>query len=89
MWPLISAIAKRVGGRRPRNAGGYPADVQSVEMLQRIMPIELVPIEAPGHAFIPFLSTQQGKVRALYDRLFGSESGQASAERRSRADQVA
>ena len=70
-------------------SSGYPADVQSVEMLQRIMPIELVPIEAPGHAFIPFLSTQQGKVRALYDRLFGSESGQASAERRSRADQVA
>ena len=34
---------------------GYPADVQSVEMLQRIMPIELVPIEAPGHAFLALL----------------------------------
>jgi hypothetical protein len=67
---------------------GHPADVQSVEMLQRIIPIERVPVEAPGHVFTEVL-WQQGRLRAFYDRLFGSESGQASAERHSRAGQVA
>lgn len=66
----------------------YPADVQSVEMLQRIIPIELVPIDAPGHAFLAPL-WRQGRLRAFYDRIFGSESSQASAEQRGRADRVA
>ena len=67
---------------------GHAADVQSVELLQRILPIERVPIEAPGHAFLAQLWSE-GRLRAFYDRIFGGDSAQASAEQGSRADRVA
>ena len=67
---------------------GYLPDVQSVELLQRILPIERIPIEAPGHAFLAQLWSE-GKLRAFYDRIFEGDSGLAPAERCSRADHVA
>ncbi len=66
----------------------YPADVRSVEILQRIMPIERVPVEAPGHAFLAQMWSE-GRLRAFYDRIFGGESNHAPVERSTRADQVA
>jgi hypothetical protein len=57
-------------------------------MLQRILPIERVPVEAPGHAFLGQLWSE-GRLRAFYDRIFGGDSAQAPAEHGSRADQVA
>jgi hypothetical protein len=42
-------------------------------MLAHILPIERVPVEAPHHGFIEVV-WQRGKLRAFYDRLFGSES---------------
>jgi hypothetical protein len=67
---------------------GSPADVQSVEMLQRILPIERVPVEAPGHAFLGQLWSE-GRLRAFYDRIFGGDSAPASAEQGSQADHLA
>jgi hypothetical protein len=67
---------------------GHAPDVQSVELLQRILPIERVPIEAPGHAFLAQLWSE-GRLRGFYDRIFGGDSAQAPAEQGSRTDQVA
>ena len=60
----------------------YPADIKSVDMLQRIIPIERVPIEAPGHAF-PETLWEQGRLRAFYDRMFDNEPVEAPADKRS------
>jgi hypothetical protein len=67
---------------------GYLPDVQSTELLQRILPIERVPIEAPGHAFLAQLWSE-GKLRGSCDRIFCVESGQAPAAPSQKADQVA
>jgi hypothetical protein len=66
----------------------YPIDIHSVDMLQRIVPIERVPIEAPGHAF-PETLWEQGRLRAFYDRMFDNEPVEAPADRCAQADRVA
>jgi hypothetical protein len=70
------------------HSAGYLPDVQSTELLQRILPIERVPIEAPGHAFLAQLWSE-GKLRGFYDRIFGVESEQAPTAPARKADQVA
>lgn len=86
--PLCACNAKTKTTLICYHSTGYPPDVQSVDILARMIPIERVPIEAPRHAFLDIL-WKQGRLRAFYDRLFGSESGQAPAEQCTKTDRVA
>jgi len=81
--PLCDCNAKSKTKLICYHSTGSPTDVQSVEMLQRILPIERVPVEAPGHAFLGQLWSE-GRLRGFYDRIFGDDSAQAPAEQGSR-----
>ena len=86
--PLCDCNAKSKTKLICYHSTGSRPDVQSVDMLQRILPIERVPVEAPGHAFLAQLWSE-GRLRAFYDRVFGGDSAQAPAGQGARADQVA
>ena len=86
--PLCDCNAKSKTKLICYHSTGHAPDVQSVDMLQRILPIERVPVEAPGHAFLAQLWSE-GRLRAFYDRIFDGDSAQAPAEQGSLTDQVA
>ena len=51
----------------------YKIDAECVDILARVVPVQRIPIVSSRHGFFDTL-WQEGRLRAFFDRLFGTES---------------